>query len=208
MSHSNGDQPRDGVQVDESVFDDKDQRIAELESELKHVKAELMGEINDLRATVETLQDRQHASSGEDHPHMLARLAAMDIGERRSLLGQDARAKRRAVTVYQNWDDLAWKLGSDDGEQRWGMDTNTKAKKKHQPAKIGVELRKLLDEDISWNQIYRVMEQLAKLSGGTEHIDQYDRTHIAGGEFEFHDQSTTDGSDSRKVVYRPSGWSA
>jgi hypothetical protein len=206
MSHSDTDDPVDGVQVEESVYTEKDKRIAELETEVKQVKNELMGEIEDLRATVETLQQRQQNADSEYHPHQLSRLAAMDVSERRALLGPDAKAKRRAVKVYEHWDDLAWKLGSDDNP-KYGMDTNTKANKKHQPAKIGVELRKLFDTDLSWNQIYRVMRALAKLSGGIEHVDDYDRTHITGGEFKFEQRPTTDGSDTRKVVYRRSGWS-
>jgi hypothetical protein len=49
-------------------------------------------------------------------------------------------------------------------------------------------------------QVYRAMEHVAKLTGGEEHQDEYGRLHIHGGEFEYHEKTTPDGSDTYKIL--------
>lgn len=136
----------------------------------------------------------------EDDVTTLQRYANIPTDERKELLST---AEHVAATIYDNWSELAWPMGDHDN-RRYGIDTVTKANVKHAPSRIKVELKKLADIELQSNEIYRAMQAAAKLSGGEETTDQAGRTHITGGDFEFHEQPTADNSRNKRILYRRS----
>lgn len=105
--------------------------------------------------------------------------------------------EQRAVKIYLHWDELFF--GRDDKGRRF-VDTQTKANLKHNPSRIKVELRDILDEGLESIEIYRALQMVAKLSGSEETTDSYDRLHITGGDFEYHELPVADNSKLRKVL--------
>lgn len=163
----------------------------------------ILGRLDELEGRLETLESRGKVPD-EDAP-TIEHYAAMPEDEWDEL----DTSIRIAVTLHENWSDIAWTLGGgrnyagNTGEQRYGVDTKTKANVKYQPSKLRYELRRELDRDFQVNEIYRGLRRLAKLSGGTEHVDSRDdRVHITGGLYEYREQSTIDGKDIRRVLWR------
>lgn len=163
----------------------------------------ILGRLDELEVRVEMLES--HGEIPEGDAPTIEYYAAMPDEE---WDGLDTSVKI-AVTLHEQWEDIAWTLGGgrnyagSTGEQRYGVDTKTKANAKHQPSKIRYELRRELDRDFQANEIYRGMQRLAELSGGTEHVDSRDnRIHITGGLYEYREQSTIDGKDTRRVLWR------
>lgn len=163
----------------------------------------ILGRLDELEGRMETLEGNGYIPD-EDDP-TIEHYAAMPAEE----WDQLDTSIQIAVTLHEQWQDLAWKLGGgrnyagNSAEQRFGIDTKTKANVKYQPSKIRYELRRELDRDLQVNEIYRGMQRLAKLSGGTEHVDSRDdRVHITGGLYEYREQSTIDGKAIRRVLWR------
>ena len=125
----------------------------------------------------------------------LEKFSSMSEDDREELLGP---SDRRAVEIYEHWDELAWTAGHMGSERL--METKARANAKHQPAKIKYRLEQHFDESLAWNEIYRVMKAVARLSGGEEETGEYGRTKILGGDFEYEETTTADGSDTRRVL--------
>lgn len=118
-------------------------------------------------------------------------------------------SKRIAVTLHNNWRDIAWQLGGgtnvtgDKVQSKVGVDTKTKANAKYNPSLIRHRLKIYCDRDFQMNEVYRGLRQLAKLSGGTEHVDGVaGRVRITGGLYEYQERATADGKDVRRVLWR------
>lgn len=131
-------------------------------------------------------------SSIEGNVSTLERYANIPENQRRDLLGA---TDRRAVRIYENWQDIAERV-----EKGWALSTRRSSIKKNAPSKVRTELNKILDDELAWSQIYRAMKAVAKLSGSELLIDEADRTHLTGGDFEYHERVTPDNEDTYKVL--------
>lgn len=114
-----------------------------------------------------------------------------------------------AVTIHENWDDIAWTLGGGSnytgvtGTQRRGVDTKTAASAKYNPSRLRHRLKQHLDRDLAWNEVYRALKQLAELSGGEERVDDATgRVHVVGGMYHYEHRATANGSDTKRVCWR------
>jgi hypothetical protein len=124
----------------------------------------------------------------------LEKYADIPENQRESLLGA---TDRRAVEIYENWNDIAESTG-----KGLALSTRRSSINKNAPSKIRTELNKILDEDLAWTQIYRAMKAVAELSGSELSTDDVGRSHLTGGDFEFHERSTPDNEETYKVLVR------
>lgn len=131
-------------------------------------------------------------SSVEDNDSTLDRYANIPEDQRKDLLGA---TDRRAVVIYENWDDIAERA-----TKGWALSTRRSSIKKNAPSKIRTELNKILDDELAWAQIYRAMKAVAKLSGSEQSVDEANRIHLTGGDFEYHERVTPDNEDTYKVL--------
>jgi hypothetical protein len=175
--------------------------------------AELAARVSDLEATVErqreqiqTLFGKLHAiedgAGGRDVALSLAVLekyTEMEPAQREECLGP---SDRRAVVLFEHW----WEIAKQAGNGNYVLTTIRNSTKKHNPAQVKIDLEHAAGEDLRWEQVYRAMRHLAKLSAASPQdevesvTDQYGRTHITGGAFEYHEKTTPDGSDTYKLV--------
>ena len=163
--------------------------LAETRQELgeeRQAKKELVGKLNQLEEAVEGDVTAVGSST-------LEKYSTMPEDVREDVLGT---TDQRAIKIYNHWDEISWR----NAENEWFVDTKSKLTTKNQPSKLKHALKGVLQEDLQWNEVYRAMKAVAKLSGGEEHTDQYGRTHITGGDFEYHVVTTADNSDTRKVL--------
>lgn len=101
----------------------------------------------------------------------------------------------RAVEIFENWWEVAGKT-----DKGWVASTKRNSVKKNNPSQFKLDVERVTDESLEWVQIYRAMQQLAKLSGGEVHKDDYDRLHIQYGAFEYHERPTPDGEQLYKML--------
>ncbi|PSQ43774.1 hypothetical protein BRD07_01250 [Halobacteriales archaeon QS_9_68_42] len=182
-------------------------RVAALESLVESLQADIAGLEADLEAgrehkrglarTVNRLQD---AVEGRDElvgASTLEKYASMDKADREKLLST---SERRAVSIYQNWDELAWMAN---GKEL--LETQARANAEHNPSKLRYRLNKHFDESLQATEIYRALKAVARLLGGDEETDTNGRTHVTGGAFEYHVLPTADGTKTRRVLERVDG---
>ncbi|WP_154552956.1 hypothetical protein [Halorhabdus sp. CBA1104] len=131
-------------------------------------------------------------SSVGDSDSTLERYASIPEDQRKDLLGA---TDRRAVVIYENWDDIAERA-----TKGWALSTRRSSVKKNAPSKIRTELNKILDDELAWAQIYRAMKAVAELSGSEQSIDEGNRIHLTGGDFEYHERVTPDNEETYKVL--------
>lgn len=174
-----------------------------LQLALAEVQADLqaaLDRIDELEQQVAQQQQRienmEQDASGDDLT-TLERYAAMPPEDREELIGS---SERRAVAIFSNWWDLAKETPSG-----WVVSTERNSKTKNQPSQFKVDLERITGESLQWMQIYRAMHKVAKLSGGEEIRDDYDRLHIQQGAFEYHEKPTPDGDKliKRLVLAEP-----
>lgn len=109
--------------------------------------------------------------------------------------------KRRAVRLYEHWTEIAWRPDANEkNRHKWRVDTATRKNAKNNPSRLKHELERLEDRSLNWNDIYRTIQQMAKMSGGEEHTDEFGRTHIVGGGFEYHEKPTSDNRKMKRVL--------
>jgi hypothetical protein len=137
-------------------------------------------------------REYQRERDGE-HATTLDKYAAMPDQTREETLGA---TDQRAVTLYQDWFDVARETPS--GE--YAIATKRNPRKKHGRSDLKDDIERVCDESLAWNQIYRTMRRVAELSGGEHVVDDYDRNHVVGGCFEFHEKPTPDGDRVYKLL--------
>lgn len=153
---------------------------------------------------VDKLEDEMESAPSpvDEDATTLDRYANIPEDEREKLLST---SDHIAAVIHENWSDLAWALG-DAANRRYGVNTATKADVKHNPSKLKVDLKKYLDKELQSMQIYRAMQAVASLSGPDDEIDESTddagRTHIVGGEYEYHERPTPDNSRNKRELYR------
>lgn len=205
-------QPEQAPEIDSTATEttetecDHEQRFAQLEDAINTLQADLtetreqlqkereekrnlVAKINQLESQIEG----NHEMVGSTN---LEKYSQMTEEEREELLPT---SKRRAVEIYEHWDELAWTASGNEL-----LETKARANAKNQPSKIKYRLENYFDEDLAWNEVYRTMKAVAKLSGGEEHTDGQNRLHITGGDFEFHVVPTADNSETRRVLKKVS----
>lgn len=151
---------------------------------------ELAEDVGSLRDTVKRLARRVNNIQGDgfDGLNTLEKYTRMvENGDNDALSASD----RRAVEIHRHWDSLAERLANG----HLGVSTRKKSTKRHGPAQLKVDLQHLLGEDLENIQIYRAMKRTAELSGGSAEPDEYGRTHIVGGIYEYHERTSPDNTD-------------
>jgi hypothetical protein len=174
---------------------------------------ELAARVSELEATVErqreqiqTLFEKLHAIEHGDGRGdvasslvVLEKYAEMEPREREECLGS---SDRRAVVLFEHW----WDIAKQAGNGNYVVTTHRNSTKKHNPAQVKIDLEQAAGEDLRWEQVYRSMRHIAKLSAASPQddvesvTDGYGRKHITGGAFEYHEKATPDGSDTYKLV--------
>lgn len=168
-------------------LDAERQERERLEAEFEQFKREMVAKVNELQAAVDgqsvvgDTELQQYATAPDD---IRAGLSTN---------------KERAVRLYENWHEIAWKQQEAHGG-RYFIDTKTPSMKKNHPSKLRHELETRWDENLHSPDIYRTMKQLAKMSGSEESVDEYGRVHITGGEYEYHERPTADNKSIRRLV--------
>lgn len=110
----------------------------------------------------------------------------------------------RATVIHNHWDDLSWTAG-DENNRKYLVDTQKVAPTRHMPSIFKRDLERELGDDLGWNEVYRAMKMVAKQSAPDSddveiEKDQAGRTHIKGGEYEYHEKPTPDADDVKKVL--------
>lgn len=156
--------------------------------------SELLEEFRALQTRVSQLErDLYGDGSSPAALTALQQYARLPETERDTCLGA---SERRAVVIYEHWDELADSLPNGSA----GVSTKRDSTLKHNPSRFKIDLEHLLGEDLAWEQVYRAMKAVATLSGGEPEPDQYGRTHIVGGLYEFHERTSPDNTD--RTTYR------
>lgn len=184
-----------GQQVEQAEEPEEYEAVCgELTGRFEALLRELRTFQGDVKGRLSALEDGQGDAKAEaaEAPHTLAKYAAMPESERGSLLSA---SQRRAVEIYENWDDLAEAV-----QAGYAISTHRSSTKKHGGSQVKSDLNTLFDVELEWPQIYRAMKAVAKLSGGTEVSDSYGRVHVQGGVFEYHEKPTPDAQSTYKVL--------
>lgn len=175
--------------------DDDTPELEELRAEVER-QADL---IKDLFKKVNRLEDQLSGSDpATAGTTLVEKFSQMDPGERDDLIGA---TDRRAVALFEHW----WDIAKQAGNGNYVITTHRNSQSKHQPSQVKLDLEKATGKDLAWEQVYRAMRQLAKLSvperdDTSTSTDEYGRKTIAGGAFEYHEKATPDGSDTYKLV--------
>lgn len=181
----------------EERFQQLESTVETLQNELAETRRDLAQERKQKRELIQMVNNLQEQIEGDASltgSTTLEKYTEIDEDDREELLST---SERRAVDIYENWDELAWTT-----QQKNLMETQARANAKNQPSKIKYRLEKHFDRSLQANEIYRAMKAVARLSGGEESTDTNGRTHVSGGDFEFHVLPTADNSGTRRVLER------
>lgn len=178
-----------GGDADELAVDGKD-ADDDTEYVTREEYDELQEEVHQLRDTVKRLvrQINNQRGDGFEGLNTLEKYTRMvENGDDESLSASD----RRAVAIHRNWDAIAERMANGN----LGVSTKKRSAKAHGPSQLKVDLQNILGEDLQNTQIYRAMKRAAKLSGGTAEPNEYGRTKIVGGIYEYHERTSPDNTD-------------
>lgn len=193
-SDATDDQPEDGEK-------DTAQSCTDCQN-LREENAELKARVRRLEVQLEAVIDRvdtlENGTPAEDDVEPIVHYARIPADERADKLSM---SDQIAALLHEQWDDIAWALGHWE-QRRYGVDTQTKANAKHNPSKLKRELTRRLDKSLQATQVYRGLQQLAKLSGGEERTDVSGRIHISGGIYEYREMTTADNQTVKRVVWK------
>lgn len=168
----------------------EDDALATLAAELD-AAVERINELEVQVAELETKIEQQTVVTDSDDLTTLERYVAMPPGDRDELLST---SQQRAVAIFEHW----WEL-AEETQAGWVVSTRRNSRKKHNPSQFKLDLERATGEgSLEWMQIYRAMQEVAQLSGGDAVRDDYDRLHIHGGAFEYHEKPTPDGQELYK----------
>lgn len=179
--------------------DDYERAFREFRSRFEEHLAEFRAFKRNVNRRLEDLEDGAVAEEPEEDSPPLVHYANIPREEREGLLST---SELIAVTLHDEWDSIAWKLGTS-SNRRIGVDTKTKAAAKYNPSRIRYRLKEKLDRDFQATEIYRGLKRLAKLSGGEERVDEgTNRVHVSGGLYEYREMTTADYDEVKRVVWR------
>ena len=192
MTRNGGSQGEAISDQDKAIWQSLGGDIDELSSTAPGVQETLSELLDEVRSVQSRLTDLERAVYGDERPldglTSLQQYARLRETDRADLLGASA---RRAVTIYEHWEELAVRLPNG----KCGVSTKRSSSRKHSPSQFKLDLETVLGEELAWEQVYRAMKAVAKLSGGSSERDEYGRTHIVGGLFEFHVRTSPDNTD-------------
>lgn len=202
-----------------SFVDDQIQHVEEGADEPSEEIAELRDLCRDLAARVDRVETEQAQAEQKrrDLRRDITQMQEMIQGDGSGVTGtteleQYATApegmlsdlptnKRRAIRLYNNWLSIAWRPdANEENKNKWMVDTATRKNAKNNPSRLKHELELLEESGLSWNDVYRTMKHMAKMSGGEEHVDDYGRSHIVGGDYEYHEKPTADNSKMKRIL--------
>lgn len=210
------------MSVDDEVLTDQDKALldeleadideADTAAEYEEIARDLKSEFFNLRTEFRQFQntvaqrfdelERQIESdtpSDEETFHKIHFYENMPEGEREKQLST---SEQVAITLHENWHEIAWKIGDSDN-RRFGVDTKTKANAKYNPSQLKHRLKQYVGKDLQSTEIYRGLKQLAKMSGGDEHVeDVTSRVHVMAGIYCYQERPTADNNDVRRVLWR------
>lgn len=172
-----------------------EEEVADLQEELAETKSALFTKINQIE---DRLDGDRSGNQDLDNLTILEKYQRMPPGERERLLSA---SQRRAVVIFEHWRDWA-----EDVKAGWLITTRQSRDRRHGKSNIKADLKAATGEDLSSVEVYRAMKMVAKLSAEdpdqeAEHIvDEYDREHIDGGAFEYHDKVHSDANRTFKVL--------
>lgn len=173
----------------------------DIKSKFFELKAEFRQYQNQVDARFDEIERRleDSAPDKEKNYHQIHFYENMGQEEREKQLST---SERVAVTLHEDWHEIAWKLG-DDNNRRVGVDSKSKANAKYNPSRLKHRLKQHVGKDLQSIEVYRGLKQLAKLSGGEEHVeDVTSRVHVKGGLYSYEERPTSDNSDVRRVLWR------
>lgn len=178
---------------DESVVDE----LRELVDEQREVIDEQQQEIDTLRKDVAKLSRQVEKLRADVHGESsastdLARYLQFNQEQRENLLSS---TEQRAVSLVERWEEIAWKTPNG-----LAVETQTRANVKHSPSKLKYRIKQVLDHDLEWQQIYRMLKAVAKLSGGSPEHDEHGRMTIEGIRFSYYERTTADNNDTKRVL--------
>lgn len=190
---------------DEATIKEVEEHVQDLRAELRRQRAEFRKFRSEVNDRLDALESTEELHDRDDRTPLEA-YTQLDESDREEELST---SESVAVTIHEQWTDIAWKLGGGSnyaGEQnatRVGVDTKTTANAKYNPSRLKHRLKKELGWDPASNQVYRGLKTLAKISGGEEVVDvSSGRVHVRGGAYEYREMATVDGSDTKRVVWR------
>jgi cell division protein FtsB len=173
--------------------------VQDLRDELTGTKQTLFAELNKLRDAVNgTDTTDPRATNFYENLTILEKYNEMSEEERAELLS-GCPSKRRAVSIFQNWDDWSKKVSA--GQ----LISTNHTRGRYNKIALKVDLQGETDEDLQNVEVYRAMKTLAKLSVQDPDdvdcvTDQYGREHVTGGAFEFHEKVNPDSGSHFKYV--------
>lgn len=190
---------------DELTVQEVEEHVRDLRGDLRALRTQFRQFRHETTQRLDALEDG-HATADEDDQTPLEAYTQIDPEDREETLET---SEFIAVTIHEQWGDIAWKLGGgsnyagETNDTRVGVDTKTKANAKYNPSRLKYRLKKELGWDPAHNQIYRALETLADISGGEEVIDDYSgRVQVMGGRYEYREMATADGKDTKRVLWR------
>lgn len=191
-------------QVKDADGDDEYEAIiAGLRSELRQHKAKFRQFERDVQHRLEALEaDSGADGDGTDDRESMTDLEMLAQMTPEVWEDQLSTSKVIALTMHANWDEIAWKMGDSDN-RRVGVDTRTKANAKYNPSKLKYRLKKELDWEPAWEEIYRALKKLADLAGGEEFVDdRTGRVQVMGGDYLYNERATPDGKQTKRVLWK------
>lgn len=184
--------------------DELEEDIADLRDELegwKETVRGLAGQLNDVSERVRGRDPTDPRSRGfYENLTILEKYSRMDEAERNELLAGNP-SKLRAVLIFENWEN--WSNTVAAGQV---ISTNS-TRGRYNKMALRVDLQSATGKDLENIEVYRAMKMVAKLSvqerDQAEAItDEYDREHIRGGAFEFHDKVNTDANGGKGKSFK------
>lgn len=177
-------------------------RTERLEEEIRELREDLYETKKTLFAKINQIEDRLEDGGGAmDHPShltVLEKYQRLPTEERERLLSA---SKRRAVLIFEHWRDWAEHVNAG-----WLITTRQSRDRRNGKSNIKADLKASTGEDLRSIEVYRAMKMVAKLSAKdpdreVDHtVDEYDREHVTGGAFEYHDKVRRDADRSFKVL--------
>lgn len=189
-------EPRAEAEVSASTLQERVRKLEALVKQLQRENSELAREHERALERIEELESEVSRGPPEDADADLLTVEKFSKNipkdRREEVLGP---SDRRALAIFENW----WEL-ADKTQKGWVVSTKRNSTKKNNPSQFFVDVRRITDEGLAAEQIYRAMQTLAKLTGGEYHQDDYGRDHVHGGAIEFHERVTPDGNRKYKLL--------
>lgn len=203
LEHLDGE---DEEALSQAQIEELRRRNRQLEAEVEDLRDELTAWKQTVASRLNELGDRVNGRDPSDPRAgnfyedltILEKYSRMSNAEREELLGGNP-SKLRAVKIFENWSD--WSRTVQAGQ----LISTNHTRGRYNKIALKVDLQSATDEDLQNVEVYRAMKMVAKLSAqerdDVETItDEFDREHIHGGAFEYHEKVNPDSGDHFKIL--------